>query len=337
MIFAKAGSIWVAWVKEYLLKDKSFWYISIPVNSTWGWRKILKLRSYARGLIQHVLGDGSDIFLWHDYWHPSGPLILAYGAKIVPDSGLQLFAKVSEVVNGNFWNWPPARSPQLVQIQMALFDTLYPKSGKKDLVIWTASSSRVFDTSSAWHSLRAKQRKVPWHKLVWFSHAIPKHSFIGWLAILDRLTTRSRQKKWTSSIDDTCLFCSSGVETNDHLFFNCQFTKQVWQTVCSMAEIPLFCSWQGLLAWLGKSIRRKSVYCALIKLAWNATVYHVWRERNSRVYRQQFRSVSQIVNDILFDVRNKVLAFATPKSSSLLMSIAVQWGLVQVQKPPVQS
>ncbi|GKU95320.1 hypothetical protein SLEP1_g8693 [Rubroshorea leprosula] len=70
---------------------------------------------------------------------------------------------MSEVVNGNFWNWPFARSPQLVQIQMALLDSLYPKSGNKDLLIWTAPSSRVFKTSSAWHSLQAKQGKVPWH------------------------------------------------------------------------------------------------------------------------------------------------------------------------------
>ncbi|GKU95321.1 hypothetical protein SLEP1_g8694 [Rubroshorea leprosula] len=104
-----------------------------------------------------------------------------------------------------------------------------------------------------------------------------------------------------------------------------------------MAGIPLFCSWQGLLAWLVKRIRRKSLYCALIKLAWNATMYHVWRERNNRIYRQQFKSVSQIVNDILFDARNKVLAFAAPKSSSLPMSIAVQWGLAEVLKSPVQS
>jgi hypothetical protein len=29
-IFTKAGSIWVAWIKEYILKGKSFWKIGIP-------------------------------------------------------------------------------------------------------------------------------------------------------------------------------------------------------------------------------------------------------------------------------------------------------------------
>jgi hypothetical protein len=29
-LFVKAGSLWVAWVKENLLKGKSFWQVSIP-------------------------------------------------------------------------------------------------------------------------------------------------------------------------------------------------------------------------------------------------------------------------------------------------------------------
>jgi hypothetical protein len=29
-IFTKAGSIWVAWIKEYILRGKNFWKIGIP-------------------------------------------------------------------------------------------------------------------------------------------------------------------------------------------------------------------------------------------------------------------------------------------------------------------
>jgi len=34
-LFAQAGSIWVAWVGENWLNDRSFWQISIPKSYSW--------------------------------------------------------------------------------------------------------------------------------------------------------------------------------------------------------------------------------------------------------------------------------------------------------------
>jgi hypothetical protein len=55
-LFAKAGSLWVAWVKEYLLKGKCFWQIRIPQECSWCWRKLLKLRDIARQFCSLRLG-----------------------------------------------------------------------------------------------------------------------------------------------------------------------------------------------------------------------------------------------------------------------------------------
>ncbi|GKV49366.1 hypothetical protein SLEP1_g56121 [Rubroshorea leprosula] len=277
MLFTKAGSIWVAWVHEYLLKGCSFWSIRVPSDASWGWRKLLNLRQQARKLIKHIPGDGKDIYLWHDNWHPSGPLVENFGARIVQDSGFSSQAKLEVVVNGNFWKWPPARSPQLLDIQIALCDKLYPKERDQDTVIWIPSASRTYTAGRTWHWIRSKQSKVPWHRLVWFSRQIPKHSFISWLAILDRLTTKARQKKWSPNIDDTCVLCNNGSETVEHLFFKCSYAKCVWKSLSAMSEIPYLESWQQLVLWMGKRIRRKSLYQTLIKLMWNAAVYHFGR------------------------------------------------------------
>lgn len=60
-LFTQAGSLWV-------LKGRSFWTVRIPQECSWGWRKLLKLRSEARCLLSHEVGDGigNNIFLWHD-------------------------------------------------------------------------------------------------------------------------------------------------------------------------------------------------------------------------------------------------------------------------------
>jgi hypothetical protein len=58
-LFAKFGSICVAWVQEYLLKGKSFWSVSIPQNSSWNWRKLLKIRGLAKDFIKFEVGTRS--------------------------------------------------------------------------------------------------------------------------------------------------------------------------------------------------------------------------------------------------------------------------------------
>jgi hypothetical protein len=60
-LFAKSGSIWVAWVKTNLLKKKSFWSVSIPQNCSWSWKKILKLRDIAKRFLRFEVGNGDNI------------------------------------------------------------------------------------------------------------------------------------------------------------------------------------------------------------------------------------------------------------------------------------
>jgi hypothetical protein len=57
-LFARLGSIWVAWIKENILKNKSFWDIGISQNSSWCWRKLLTLRVLAKHFLKFDVGMG---------------------------------------------------------------------------------------------------------------------------------------------------------------------------------------------------------------------------------------------------------------------------------------
>jgi hypothetical protein len=54
--------------------SRVFWNVSIPQNSAWFWRKLLKLRTLARSFLRFDVGTGSPIHLWLDNWHPLGIL-----------------------------------------------------------------------------------------------------------------------------------------------------------------------------------------------------------------------------------------------------------------------
>jgi len=233
-LFAKSGSIWVAWVQEYLLKGKSFWSVSIPQNSSWNWRKLLKMRGLARDFIKFEVGTGSQIHMWIDNWHPFGGLVDRFGYRVVYDSHSRLEAKLDSVLKNGVWCWKPARSEMLVDIQSRLPEV---PIGEIDKPVWSISRSGSYDCSDTWNYLRQKKAIVNWWPLVWHQHAIPKQAFILWLAVNNRLTTGDRFLAWGYEGDTNCVFCRNGTESRDHLFFSCGFSSRIWKTCLQRCDV----------------------------------------------------------------------------------------------------
>ena len=70
-------------------------------------------------------------------------------------------------------------------------------------------------------------QSVDWWQLVWFSQCIPKHTFILWLTIQDRLTNQDKLIKWGIQGANRCSLCQMDSEDMHHLFFQCTFAKEV--------------------------------------------------------------------------------------------------------------
>jgi hypothetical protein len=102
-LFTKVGSLWVAWIEENRLKGKSPWQVSIPNDCSWCWKKLLKLRNIAKHFLSFKVGSCSQIFFWHDKWHPAGYRLNCFGSCAVHDSGIPLDAKVSKIIKRGDW------------------------------------------------------------------------------------------------------------------------------------------------------------------------------------------------------------------------------------------
>ena len=105
---------WAQWARANLLQGHSLWDVSIPTNSSWIWRKLLKMRTLFRNQIKHIVGDGNDTWLWFDDWLPLGPIQAGMGNRVIYDVGLPRTARVSAIVRENSWHWPIANSPELL-------------------------------------------------------------------------------------------------------------------------------------------------------------------------------------------------------------------------------
>ncbi len=66
------------------------------------------------------------------------------------------------------------------EIASAIPPTMKSAENEMDKVTWSLS---LFTKKSAWEDLQCRGGTVNWYKVVWFKNAIPRHSFILWLAI----------------------------------------------------------------------------------------------------------------------------------------------------------
>ncbi|XP_020250848.1 uncharacterized protein LOC109828230 [Asparagus officinalis] len=73
---------------------------------------------------------------------------------------------------------------------------------------------------------------VPWYNTIWGKLNYPKHTFVLWLAVQNRLLTQDRLMRRGTINSNTCLLCAgSASETRNHLFFDCPYSREVWLAI----------------------------------------------------------------------------------------------------------
>lgn len=74
-----------------------------------------------------------------------------------------------------------------------------------------------------------------------------------------------------------CSFCRNCMESREHLFFECPFTKIIWGHViglCLVADIPV--SWEEILKWGIANLKGRGFRAILWKVVWRDSIYHIW-------------------------------------------------------------
>lgn len=172
-------SLWIAWIKLNVLKGKCFWQIRENPSHSWWWKKLLKLRPTFRTIFTFKVGNGDNICLWHDAWHPLGPLLDALGPDAAYLSGIPLESKLSKVIQDQSWRWPAARTMTMHMIQSSL-PFINPGA---DSIWWVPSKNGLYHTGATWSWLHGSNPHVSWHKIIWFKGMVPRWAFITWLAL----------------------------------------------------------------------------------------------------------------------------------------------------------
>ncbi|KAJ4874638.1 Uncharacterized protein Rs2_39656 [Raphanus sativus] len=135
---------------------------------------------------------------------------------------------------------------------------------------------------------------------------IPRHAFITWLVMRDRMVTRDRLLSWGMDVSPTCLLCSVSNDSAAHLFFECEYSFSVWKGLLSRSGIRHPQTLQDIiLPWLSSSQITGKIR-TILHLIFQASIYHLLKERNARIYANTSRSSNMIMKDVLMQLRTKL-------------------------------
>lgn len=321
LLFFREDSVWASWFKEVILKGDlhNYWTIKPNQSNSWLVNKLIKARPLVLPLIKLRLENGQTARFWSHNWAPEG-YISALSTASHSRLGIPQTATVASLCRNGNWCLPPARSDAMLNLYAHL--TTIQLSDAPDYYEWEIQGkvSTKFTTGDVYSYLRGEIQMQSWTKTVWFPHAIPRHSFNAWLMFLNRSPTRDRMMSWGLQVDPMCLLCNAAHESRNHLYFESSFSFDLWCIVARRCRIPPHRSWNLTVAQMNTLPTEKSTR-TLALLAWQASLYWLWNERNSRLHSGIFRSTDVLCKLLDQQIRNKTQSFrdTNPSLSSKML------------------
>ena len=174
-----------------------------------------------------------------------------------------------------------------------------------DIPIWT--ESWLFD-----NSILAQQGNIDFnhdesgsaimYDNLWKSLALSKVVAFFWMVLIDRIPMRSNLAlRRVLPPEEPCsrVLCGQGEETTTHIFLHCEVASLIWRKVLNWLGVNFitpqnmfthFACWNGEV----NSRQLKKVFW----LIWHASIWMIWKERNARIFKNQFKNFDEVVDDI---------------------------------------
>ncbi|KAG7572348.1 Reverse transcriptase zinc-binding domain [Arabidopsis suecica] len=127
----------------------------------------------------------------------------------------------------------------------------------------------------------------------------------AWLAMRNRLSTGDRMQSWNNGSVVKCMFCSTPVETRDHLFFSCSYATEVWTaTARNVFQARFSTDWPTIVNYISGT-SADCVQSFLERYTFQATIHMLWKERNARRHGEVPNTTTSLINWIDKQVRNQ--------------------------------
>lgn len=138
----------------------------------------------------------------------------------------------------------------------------------------------------------------------------------------NRLHAKEKLMKWGIADNQQCVLCSGGTESSEHLVFTCDYSRLIWTKLLSWQGITRPAkTWQAELDWANRNARGKGPADAIFRMSLAAVVYHIWIERNHRIFQAKSTEPHGITRRIVQDIFQR--GSLKPKLTSITILTAI--------------
>ncbi|KAJ9546283.1 hypothetical protein OSB04_018826 [Centaurea solstitialis] len=183
------------------------------------------------------------------------------------------------------------------------------KENVRDKVFWRSLSGSVgdFTVAAVWDENFLHLEDKRWANLVWFSQGVPRHAFILWLAIKERLRTMDRLLSWKRC----------GIAWREGV-------SGVYNLIRRM-DGGANC-WYALIEELSGVKPGNSIWSIIHMLLLAAGVYFLWQERNKRLHGEASRSAVVLVEQVYQLIQMELMGLKV-KDGTQVRRAAMIWNL----------
>ncbi|XP_039134175.1 uncharacterized protein LOC120271557 [Dioscorea cayenensis subsp. rotundata] len=112
---------------------------------------------------------------------------------------------------------------------------------EKDQKLWSLTANGSFSVKSFYCRLNEGGLRCPLANVLCKGPCPRKVNILNWLVWKNKVLSLKNlaRRRCNKLRTDTCVLCHSGVESVDHLFLNCQFSKEVWESLVGFLQLPV--------------------------------------------------------------------------------------------------
>ncbi|GJR96166.1 RNA-directed DNA polymerase, eukaryota, reverse transcriptase zinc-binding domain protein [Tanacetum coccineum] len=308
------------------LKGRSIWEVQCDSKSSVGWKNILSLRDKTRSHIGWKIRDGKSVNVWRDKWCPVSPLSEFIDKRDIYDARLNQNCTMSEIIHEGRWVWPIEWNSDFEELKHIQIPVL--RDEVEDKAVWISNTGieQSFKVSNFWKDMNCNTGKVDWYPLVWFTQASPRHAFVTWLTIQQRLMTQDKLLIWRPNEDLKCALCNKCADSHNHLFFTCEFSNEVWNDLLKLLNVRLSRQWDHIVSEMKTLPSNKSIWSIVRRLVCSVAVYYIWQERNNRLFKKEKRDKKTIFNIVIKTIRMKLMGIKV-KDSRTVKEVEEKWNI----------
>ncbi|XP_056688407.1 uncharacterized protein [Spinacia oleracea] len=278
-ILTDENNLWAKIMRKKYLQNTNFFSAKRKIKDSPIWISILNQREILRKGIRWKIGNGNHINFWKDNW--VGQYALSDLPCNSPNSSrgdVYVNSFIDESKNWDIRKLSSFLTPELVQ---KIKGIPIPVNEVPDNPIWGCTNSGEFSVKSAtWlaHELPVSDKKWEF-RWIWKLNIAPKLKIFLWQICHKSIPTKETLFHRKIIPSSCCPRCNHASENINHLFLNCEHTKNVWMHRLTKNWFDFSFPMTDFFKTLDYLRRNQVALRKFITVCWT-----IWKERNALVF-----------------------------------------------------